>query len=156
MRFTIPKSEWVEKVLPGLGYKGLELLEFRMSDRALAQQLPQSVEEIKQGQQHLLDADWERAAQRCRNAIELLVVARPLSVPITSRFADTINAFVNDHLTTNPEEAKLVAKQMNLPWEVCSPAAHPLPVVSKADAEFIVRTTAALIGYCGKLLAPKP
>lgn len=154
LRFTIPKSEWIEKVLPGLGYGGLELLEIRMSNRAVAQQLPQAVEEIKQAQQHFLDADWERAVQRCRNAIELIVNARPLSVAVTSRFSDKINAFINDHLMANAEQAKFIGKQMNLLWEVCSPAAHPLPVISKPDADFIVRTTAALIGYCGRLLNP--
>lgn len=156
LRFTIPKSEWVEKLLPGLGYKGLELLEIRMNSRAVAQQLPQAVEEIKQAQEHLLDGDWERAVQRCRNVIELIVNARPLSVAVTSRFADKINAFINDHLTAGAEQAKFIGKEMNLLWEVCSPAAHPLPVIVKPDAEFIVRSTAALIDYCGKLLNPKP
>lgn len=156
MRFTIPKSEWVEKLLPGLGYKGLELLEIHMTNRAIAQQLPQAVEEIKQAQQHFLETDWERAVHRCRNAIELIVNARPLSVPATSRFSDKINAFINDHLSANAEQARFIGKQMNVLWEVCSPAAHPLPAITKPDAEYILRTTAGLIGYCGRLLNPAP
>ena len=156
IRFTVPKSEWVEKLLPGLGYKGLELLEFRLGEGEAAQQLAQAIEEFKQAQQHLLDADWERAVHRCRNAIELVAAARPSSVATTSRFADKINAFINDHLTTNADQAKLIGKQMNLLWEVCSPAAHPLPTVARADAEFIMRTTMSVIAYCGKLMGKTP
>ncbi|HET6841456.1 MAG TPA: hypothetical protein VFK06_07180 [Candidatus Angelobacter sp.] len=152
MRFTVPKSEWVEKILPGLGYKGLQLLEFRVGDSAVAQQLPQAIEEFKQAQQHLLNAEWERAVHRCRNALELIVSARSSSIAETSKFASKINAFINDHLSANDEQADLIAKQMNLLWQVCSSAAHPSPIVTRTDAEFILRTTMSLICYCGKLL----
>ncbi len=152
MRFTVPKSEWVEKILPGLGYKGLELLEFPTGEGAVAKEFLSAVEEFKQARQHLLNTEWERAVHRCRNVIELIVGARPSSVAVTSRFSDKINAFISDHLTANADQAKFIAKQMNLLWEVCSSAAHPLPSVSRPDAEFIVRTTMSLIAYCGGLL----
>jgi hypothetical protein len=151
MRFTIPKSEWVEKILPGLGYKGLELLEFPTGG-AVAKEFQQAVEEFTQARQHLLNAEWERAVHRCRNVIELIVGARASSAAVTSRFSDKINAFINDHLAANAEQAKFIAKQMNLLWEVCSLAAHPLPNVGRPDAEFILRTTMSLVAYCGALL----
>jgi hypothetical protein len=156
MRFTIPKSEWVEKILPGLGYKGLELMEFPIGEGAVAKEFQQAVEEFTQARQHLLNAEWERAVHRCRNVIELIVSARTSSAAVTSRFSDKINGFINDHLTANAEQAKLIGKQMNMLWEVCSSAAHPLPNVARPDAEFILRTTMSLIVYCGALLKGTP
>jgi hypothetical protein len=156
MRFTVPKSEWVEKVLPGLGYKGLELLEFPTGQGSVAKEFQQAVEEFAQARQHLLNAEWERAVHRCRNVTELIVNARASSAAATSRFSDKINAFINDHLNANAEQAKFIAKQMNLLWEVCSSAAHPLPTVTRADAEFILRTTMSFIAYCGALLKETP
>lgn len=93
---------------------------------------------------------------RCRNVIELIVGARASSVAVTSRFSDKVNAFINDHLNANGEQAKFIAKEMNMLWEVCSSAAHPLPNVSRPDAEFILRTTMSLITYCGALLKAIP
>lgn len=149
---TIPKSEWVEKILPGLGYGGLELLEVRINDRAIAQQLPQSIEEIKQARQSLLNGDWEKAVQQCRNAIELIVLSKPLAIPATSKFKDKVDAFINDYLTASDEQGKLLSKQMVLIWEITSQAHHPSPTFKRPDAEFIVRATSALIGYWGRLL----
>jgi hypothetical protein len=155
MRFTVPKSEWAEKILPGLGYKGLELLEFPTGG-AVAKEFQQAVEEFTQARQHLLNTEWERAVHRCRNVIELIVSARVSSVPVTSKFSDKINAFISDHLNATAEQAKFIAKQMNLLWEVCSSAAHPLPTITRADAEFILRTSTSLIAYCGALLKGTP
>jgi hypothetical protein len=156
MRFTVPKSEWVEKILPGLGYKGLELLEFPTGEGAVAKEFQQAVEEFTQARQHLLNSEWERAVHRCRNVIELIVGARASSVAVTSRFSDKVNAFINDHLNANGEQAKFIAKEMNMLWEVCSSAAHPLPNVSRPDAEFILRATMSLVAYCGALLKRTP
>lgn len=54
------------------------------------------------------------AVHRCRNVSELIVSARVSSAVVTSRFSDKVNAFINDHLNANPEQAKFIAKEMNM------------------------------------------
>lgn len=67
--FTIPKSHWVDKLLPQLGYGKIELIEVRIPDGIRGQGLPEAVKEIRQARSYLLDGDWEKAVGHCRNTL---------------------------------------------------------------------------------------
>ena len=55
--FTIPKSHWVDKLLPQLGYGKIELIEVRIPDGMRGQGLPEAVNEIRQARSYLLNGD---------------------------------------------------------------------------------------------------
>ncbi len=156
--FDIPKSQWVEKILPGLGYGGLELLEVRIDSSIRPEGLPQSVQELRQAQKYLNEGEWEKAVAHCRNAVEAIPESRNLQLPAGhTALAVKIDTFVNEHLGSKlgDKQAKLVADELKLVWEVGSKAVHPTApdYFKRADAEFIVRNTMALVEYMGKLLA---
>jgi len=154
--FTIPKSQWIEQLLPQLGYGGLELLEVRITSNVRPEGLPQSVQELRQAQKYLNEGDWEKAVEHCRKAVEAIPVSRNLQLPAGRTFGAKVDTLVNEHLRDSLEEkqAKLIADEMKLIWDVGSKAAHPATpgYFKRPDAEFMVRNTMALVEYFGKLL----
>jgi hypothetical protein len=75
---------------------------------------------------------------------------------VTTKFAVKVDTFVNEHLSgrLGNDQAKLLADQMKALWTVCSKAPHPSGVTfTRADAEFILRNTMAVVEYVGRLLA---
>jgi len=154
--FAIPRSQWLEKLLPQLGYGKLELIEVRISNGVRPEGLPKAVQEIRQARSYLAEGDWEKAVIHCRKTLETILDSRQLQLPAASRFAQKVDTFIHDHLSSlSDKQAKLLAEEMKLLWEVCSPSAHPSPqdYFKRADANFIVRNTTAMLEYAGRLLA---
>ncbi len=155
--FTIPKSQWVEKLLPQLGYGRLELIEIRIPNGMCAEGLPKAVQEVREARAYLLNGDWEKVVSHCRKTLEAILDSRPLQLPSASKFSLKVDTFISDHLASKlgEKQSKLLADEMKLLWEVCSKAAHPNPpdYFKRADANFIVQNTTAILEYVGGLLA---
>jgi len=153
--FSIPRSQWLERLLPQLGYGKLELIEVRISNGVRPEGLPKAVQEIRQARSYLAEGDWEKAVIHCRKTLETILDSRQLQIPAASRFALKVDTFIHDHLSSlSGGQAKLLAEEMKLLWEVCSSSAHPSPqdYFKRADAKFIVRNTTAILEYVGRLL----
>jgi hypothetical protein len=156
LTFEIPRSQWVDNILPGLGYGGLELLEVRCGIGVLARELPKSVQEIREAKKYLSEGDWDKAVGHCRKAVEVILDARPASLAPGAKFRERVTAFIGDNLNALEDaQAKLLSRQMELIWEVSSQAAHPSTSCpfKRADAEFLVRSTMALVEYFSRLLS---
>ena len=154
--FTIPKSQWVETLLPQLGYRRLELIEVRISNGTRVEGFPKAVQEVLEARAYLANGDWEKVVAHCRNTLEAILDSRPLQLPPASKFSLKVDTFIHEHLASLGEkQAKLLAEEMKLLWEVCSKAAHPNPpdYFKRADADFIVRNTTGILEYVSKLLA---
>jgi len=80
LSFAIPKSQWVEQLLPQLGYGSLQLIEVKISSGVMAAGIPKAVEEIRQARAYLLDGDWEKTVAHCRNVLETILDSRPLQL----------------------------------------------------------------------------
>jgi len=155
LSFEIERSQWVDTILPSLGYGGLELLEVRYGSGVLARELPKSVQEIQDAKRYLAEGDWEKAVGHCRKAVEVILESRPSSLSSTAKFRDKVNAFISDNLKNLDElQAKMLFRQMESIWEFGSQAAHPAPsnTFKRAEAEFLVRSTMALVEYFSRLL----
>jgi hypothetical protein len=155
LAFTIPKSHWVDKLLPQLGYGKVELIEVRIPSGSRADGLPKAVQEIRQARAYLLNGDWEKAVAHCRNTLETILDSRQLQIPPASRFGSKVDTFVEQHLSAKlpGKQSKLLAEEMKLLWETCSTAAHPSPqTFSRADANFIVQNTTDILVYVSGLL----
>lgn len=155
LAFNIPKSQWLEQLLPQPGYGRLDIIEVRIPGGVRAEGLPQSAIELRQALKYLNEGDWEKAVGQCRKAIEALPDSRNLQLPPGSKFGAKADAFVNDHLKgLTDKQAKLVADELKLLWEVTSKAAHRAPqdYFKRPDAEFLVRRAMALVEYVGRSL----
>jgi hypothetical protein len=150
LTFEIPRSQWVDTLLPQLGYKGLEILEIRYDFRA--PELPKSVEELQKARQCLLESQWDVAGLHCRKAVEVILDARTPTISQTARFKDKADAFCQANVP-DAMQARLVSEQMKYLFSTASDSAHPTPPLKKPDAEYLIRTTIALVEYLSKLLA---
>ncbi|MCI0721558.1 MAG: hypothetical protein L0338_21685 [Acidobacteria bacterium] len=153
--FAIPKSDWVEKILPTLGYGKLELLEIRIPEAVKPRGLPLTVEELKRAKKYLDQGEWDKAVAHCRNAIEAIprsrkLAGRPQHVP------DKLEAFVAQHIKEKIGEslAVLLLEHLKSVYRVTNIAHHPSQAghFRRADAEFIVRSAMTLAEYVGKIL----
>jgi hypothetical protein len=156
--FTIPKSHWVDRILPRLGYDRLELFEVRLSSATSSDHgLPKAVGEIRQARDFLVDGEWDKAVAHCRNAIETIPGSRPVQLSGTPTFGLRVDTFVQEQLGNRlqSEQAKMLADGMKSLWSVCSRSVHPSSSggFTRPDAEFIVRNTMAIVEYVGKLLS---
>lgn len=155
INFTIPKSQWIEKLLPQLGYGRLELIEVRIPSGSRADGLPKAVQEIRQARAYLLNGDWEKAVAHCRNTLETILDSRQIQVASTSPFRLRVDTFIEQHLSPKlpGKQSKLLAEEMKLLWEISSTAAHPTPLTfNRADANFIVQNTTDILVYVSGLL----
>lgn len=124
MNFTIPRSDWVEKYLPALGYGGLEILEIRYGSGVAGDGLRKSVAEIKEAKKNLSEGQWDKAVLHCRIAVEEILASKTASVP-SPHFEQKVNTFITDNLPgIDDTEARMLADQMKLIWKVASTAVH--------------------------------
>jgi hypothetical protein len=152
--FVIPRSQWVDMLLPNLGYRGLELIEIKYGTPLARQLLPNAVAQIQQAQKHILEGRWQEGILDCRQALEHTLSVRPSAPGAATKFEDRVNDFIRDHLRLDAAQAGLLANQMMLIWKIASQAAHPTPTVfSRNDAEFIAHLTVAVISYVSKSLS---
>jgi hypothetical protein len=156
MVFTIPKSHWVEKVLPQLGYGRIDLIEVRIPGGSAGSVLSKAVHEIRQARAYLVNGDWDKAVTHCRNTLETILDSRPIQVAPASPFRLKVDTFIEQHLSAKlpGKQSKLLAEEMKLLWEICSAAAHPsAQTFSRADANFIIQNTTDILVYVSGLLA---
>lgn len=92
----------------------------------------------------------------CRMAVEGILTSQSTTASLpTNRFDQRVNTFITDNLPgVDDAEARLLSDQMNLIWQVTSPAAHGTPQHSfkRANAEFVLRMTMAIVEYFSRLL----
>ena len=153
--FVIPRSQWVDNLLSAFGYQGLEFFEIRYGNGIVArQQLPKAVQQIQQAEKHLLDGQWDGAVLACRQALELILLERPVAPPVSNRFPDKVNDFIRDHLSLQAPQAKMLADQIVFIWQSASQAIHPTGTIFKRpETEFLVRSTMAIIGFVSQSLS---
>jgi len=155
--FTISRSHWIEKILPGLGYGRIELLEVRVSHSISEdEESPKAVRAIRRARELLVDGDWNKAVAHCRIAIETIPDTGALQLNGTAELDSKIDSFVKELLAPKlgKQEARFLADGMKSLWRVCGRPVHPASSdgFKRPDAEFIVRYTTAIVDYVGSIL----
>src|SRR5207245_2654317 len=60
MTVNIPRSEWVDKVLPGLGYGKIHLVEVPLPEMAIGESLARAVVEFHQAKSYMLQGNYDK------------------------------------------------------------------------------------------------
>jgi hypothetical protein len=88
--FTIPQSQWVNTLLPKLGYQAGTLLEIPAASILLPQEYALAHQELQTAHRYFIANDYDKTVAHCRSAIEPIKKEFPKAKPgITSnsRFA---------------------------------------------------------------------
>ena len=148
LSLDVPKSHWIEKVLPSLGYGEVRIVEIPLAEGIVARESPKSLDEFMHAQEYFDKGDYDKAVEHCRTAIEpIREILHRLKGMIESNteydWVKEIGEATCDWLD------KIYKKTRNL-----TSKPHHLPSVghfSRYDAEAILLVTTALIAYVGKL-----
>ena len=155
--FSIPHSLWVDKILPGLGYGKVKLIEVPIPEKIVPDTFQKALTELQEAQRYFVEGDYDKVVAHCRSAVQLIPeslkidlsgIERPGFNDKTKKFLDEFSSFLND---SKREALETIIKAT---WRLSSVPHHPQPsgYFNRADAEAISQVTTTLVAYAGKLL----
>ncbi|MGA2110609.1 MAG: hypothetical protein ABSG98_00495 [Anaerolineales bacterium] len=156
---SIPRSHWVDHILPALGYMTKYLLEISVPSAPQFQpQFAEAIKEFAEAQGEFQRDNSSGALVNCRNAINAFVSTIPLELqgqPAT--FPNRVEAFCTQQLqprVASETKVHFVETQLNALWSLLSAETKPGPFVSDRNiAMYVLSTTASLLTFLGRVLA---
>ncbi|MBI5539666.1 MAG: hypothetical protein HY951_06375 [Bacteroidia bacterium] len=70
--FSIPKSHWVEKILPNLGYQSLKLIEIPLTHKTLKEAYGDIIFEFNKAEGYFNQKDYNKCVAHCRCTLDAL------------------------------------------------------------------------------------
>ncbi|MFI5163004.1 MAG: hypothetical protein ACHQHN_17115 [Sphingobacteriales bacterium] len=70
--FSLPRSVWVEKLLPQFGYRNLKLIEIPLSHDVLKEAYDDIVSEFNKAEHYFTLQDYNKCVAHCRNTMDTL------------------------------------------------------------------------------------
>jgi hypothetical protein len=157
MRLNVPRSHWVDRVLPGIGYKGKLLVEYVIpSDEDLAPVFKKALAELEAASTAFVKDQPDQVWVKCRNVLNELLSATKLELEGAASFSNRLKAFREQRLepVLGVTKSLLVSQQMEAMWSAFSAATKPnSTAIDRRAAKFSLHTTSALLDYVGKVLA---
>jgi hypothetical protein len=151
----IPQSDWITRVLPGLGYGKVHVLEFPAAPIDGCAALDQSFEALKQAEEKHRLGFYDDAAGKCRLAIEPFFDYEPVDaghsesrrVPVLKKHWEAkLGKATYDWLKATLGSIK---EASNLPHH--SPNEH----YSQMDSQMILAVTTAVVAYIARTMRPE-
>lgn len=72
LSFTIPRSVWVEKILPKIGFRNFRLIEVPLSHNQLKEAYDDILIEFNKAEQYFNAQDYNKCVAHCRNTLDAL------------------------------------------------------------------------------------
>jgi len=162
LEFTIPHSVWVNKVLAGIGYGRMQLLEVPVPTKHAPEVFAGAVSELRQAHDYYLDADYEKVMSHCRKSLEaILDVLKPdLTGLDKPGFGTKMAKALEQHLGPQLSESKRTSlhKTATATWDLTSLSTHHLggtEYFDRADAEATMLHCSALLAHIGRAIERK-
>ncbi|HJH27191.1 MAG TPA: hypothetical protein C5S37_10620 [Methanophagales archaeon] len=157
--FSIPQSHWIDKILPGLGYGKVKLIEVPIPEKIVPDTFQKALTELQESQRYFVEGDYDKVVAHCRSAVQLIPAARPIDLSGLDKpsFNGKVREFLKQNLSTFLTNSKqeFIENIIKATWKLGSIPHHPsssLGYFNRADAEAIMLVTTALLAYVGKLL----
>lgn len=141
----IPRSDWLDTILPGLGYDETLLIELPLPQyHAGSAQIAAAVQKLEIARQHLCDEQYREAVQLCRQAKDALTDRN------ASALMDSLEPFIG------PKKAKTVDDILRAFGSLYTASSHPNPSTLPAedrieftrdDAELAVNALTFVLRY---------
>lgn len=157
LNVTKAKSEWVENILPSLGYSDMRIIELPVSNGEEGKQLTKAWQEIREAEKYYWQGDYRNVMEHSRSALEAAVASKRVKIPDKERpsFGDRVEAFAKQHLETRigGSKAARVAEITSSLWSLCSPPHHPVPPgYDRPDALMTLHVISSLVTYIAHAL----
>jgi hypothetical protein len=156
MTVNVPRSIWIDRVLPGLGYGKIHLVEVPTPEKAIGETIARAVEDFQHAQEQMLQGEYNNVLGYCRDALERLSNAiRYGGEKETPSFAEKID-YLLTVLPGTPTGARRthLARLLKDLYGLTSMPEHPSPPhFTRDDAEMAILNTIAVLSYMGKFLS---
>lgn len=143
----IPRSDWIDQLLPALGYRKTVLVELPLAGK------PEIPEELRDAMAHLREArvqrnheSYRKAVQECRQALDALLGSGPeKKVWAETHLAPIIGA----------EKAKVVDSSLYALRPLLTDASHggALIEIDRDAADYVIESLAVTLNYIARKLA---
>lgn len=156
MTVNVPRSTWIDKVLPGLGYGKIHLVEVPTAQKAIGDTITRAMEDFQHAQEQMLQGDYNNVLGYCRDALERLSNARKYEGEKENpSFSEKIE-FLLTVLPGAPTGVRRthLARLLKDLYGLTSMPEHPSPPhFTRDDAEMAILNTIAVLSYMGKFLS---
>lgn len=146
IQFQISQSHWVKRVLPGLGYGAIRLIELPGENEILGEEYKKTLDELEAAKGYFVNGDYDKAVSHCRIAIE----------PFKKQLQD-----LKEHINSGSEfdwiksistaTSEWLEKLLKASYGLTSKPHHPpsLGHFSRKEAESILIITTGIVYYIG-------
>lgn len=153
--FRIPRSHWVDHVLPALGHLSRYILEVPApSTIELVQPFERAAHELRNAEDDFRRDNYDGCLTNCRNAIDAVASAIRLDLGgEPASFANRVRAFQKEQLQgrIGGTKSELVVQELLALWPALSAATKPGPFTAdRPAAKHVLIATANLLGYLGR------
>jgi len=149
IQFTIPQSHWADKILPGLGYGKVKIIEIPIPEKILPDAFKEYEDELGHANEYFRQGDYDKAVAHCRSALELFNPERRdfLKELLTNSSYDWVKGI---GLKTYEWIDTIFKSTRN----ISSKSHHPPSIghFSRFEAQSILMVTVALLSYCAPLV----
>jgi hypothetical protein len=149
LTFSIEHSQWVNKILPNLGYNAGALVEIPPISILLPKEYAVAIKELEQANRYFIGNDYDKAVAHCRAAIE----------PIEKQFSNIRGEFpskkeflwLKKHFSATYVYIEAI---LGSDYTRSNKSHHPpsFDNFGRNEATMIVGTTIQLISYFGKII----
>lgn len=156
MTVNVPRSTWIDNVLPGLGYGKIHLVEVPTPDKAIGDTIAKAVEDFQHAQEQMLLGRYDHVLGYCRDALERLSNARKYEGEKDHpSFADKIDYLLSvlPGTPTGTRRTHLARLLKDLHGLTSMPEHPSPPHFTRDDAEMAMLNTLAVLSYIGKFMA---
>jgi hypothetical protein len=150
--FRIPKSDWVETILPQLKYKDVALLEI---PKLLDPELSDVVNYVNGAWRQYSMGEYDKVLSECRKALESLnnkARGKGFEKEITDEKGAKKSVTNWGKLLGNEELGDIIGVMNQKVWGFVTPGAHAGISINRQDAEFALMTTYAIINMIASKL----
>jgi hypothetical protein len=158
LSFRVPRSHWVDHVLPVLGYLTRYILELDVPAQGeLAEPFRRVLASVRAAEGALRRDSYGEVFVQCRNAIDALVSAFKLDLGgEPASYPNRVKAFQEQRLEprVGGTKAQLVADELRALWGPLSAVAKPGQfTVDRPAAKHVLHSTVNILGYLGAIFA---
>lgn len=146
--FRIARSDWLERILPGLGYDEILLVELPLPKHPTApEEIKEAVQLLSRARQHLNAEKYREAVQSCRQAKDALIKRNPNGIK------SLLEPLLGNTKATMSDDALLAFAK------VYTAASHPRTQpsaekveINRDDATFVVNSLTLILEYVASVL----
>lgn len=125
---VIPKSQWIERVLPGLGYGKYKVVEIPIPSAMMREPFLEAIASFEKAQGYFVSEDFDKAVAHCRDVLELIPhkFKPEEAVAEGTKFNERVRAAVKEQFGKKLSDSKInyVCDLIKAHWNLTSRTHH--------------------------------